>query len=243
MAELPDKLLGIDIDETDDRRGSTDLDRAEPEEHVRVVLFALGDHRLAVPVDDVRTTTRLHEAVTAVPRVPAAVEGVVDLRGEITAVIDPSVHFPPATVDDDSDQLLVLDQSTDQQSTALRVDDVVRVESIPERCLVDEDGIEDSEFSGDVLEHPLVEALLEYERTPRSAHRSEEISPDPIDGQPTELSADAPGTDSRDLEGDGGDAGTVDRSLDRIVVEGIPLIDVEKLLLAAGPRGDALALH
>ncbi|GAB3668805.1 chemotaxis protein CheW [Halopiger thermotolerans] len=235
--DLPDKLLGIDID-GDDRaqRRSDDGDEDDEEDLVRLVLFAVGEHRLAVPVDDVRTTTDLPDELTPVPRTPPAVEGVTDLRGEITAVIDPSVHFPTDGGGDRDgnrdgptagrEQLLVFDRGADDQSAAIRVDDVLQVESVPERDLLDADDVAAREFETDVLEHPLVDALVERERRPTRRIGETVVSP-------TAAADD-------DDDGDGTDAAaTTEASQDRdcpVVVELTPVVDVDDLLLAAGPR-------
>ncbi|SDQ46964.1 chemotaxis protein CheW [Natronobacterium texcoconense] len=247
MAELPDKLLGIDIDEDRDRKGrdSSDSDPEDEEDHVRAVTFRVGDHRLAVPVDAVRTTTELHDELTDVPRTPAAIDGVVDLRGEITAVIDPAVHFPPATVDDDSRRLLVFDHPDDQQAAAIRVDEVLQVESVPESQVYDEESVEASEFSGDVLEHPLVDALLERERRPESRGTDPVGGLETSEGRPDESVRSIESADNEadfaaepvDTAGHAESVSGVDDAVDsRIVVEGIPLIDVDNLLLASGTR-------
>ncbi|AFZ71771.1 chemotaxis protein CheW [Natronobacterium gregoryi] len=215
MPELPDKLLGIDLEDGRDRNQQDSSGSEDREDHVRAVVFEVGDHRFAVPVDDVRTTTALQDEPTAVPRAPDAIEGVVDLRGEITAVIDPSVYFPPATVSTDSDQLLVFDQPADQQAAAIRVDDVLGVDSVPESNVFDEDNVAESEFSGDVLEHPLVDAVLERERRPGSHARESSLE---------------------SLDGGAGRSVGVANDGHRIVVEGTPLVAVHKLLLASSPR-------
>ncbi|APW99681.1 chemotaxis protein CheW [Halobiforma lacisalsi AJ5] len=257
MAELPDKLLGIDIDGSDGSRSgrtrSADDPGQDAEERIRVVLFRVGDHRFAVPVDDVRTTTELQEDVTPVPRAADVIEGVVDLRGEVTAVLDPSVHFPPARVDPDSDQLLVFERPADLQAAAIRVDDVLRVEPVPESKVHDEESIADSPFDGDALEHPLVAALLERERRPTRRLEDPVVTPEPVDGageagsdperERTGSGADAsdPAVESFDLEEDDGaaDVSATGATADRVIVEGTPLIDVEDFLAASGQRGDS----
>lgn len=216
--DLPEKLLGIDIDPVTDQRDRDRSDREEPEERVRVVIFGVGEHRLAVPVDDVTTTTDVPADLTRVPRTPEAIEGVTDLRGEITAVIDPTVYFP--TDDDRSDrpQLLVFDCPDDEQSAALRVDDVLAVDSIPESDVLTADDVADRSLSGDALDHPLVEALVERSRRRRAV----------AGVTPGVVGANTPdGVAADDDRADG------DRSRRR-VVELVPLVDVDALRAASG---------
>lgn len=277
--DLPEKLLGIDINDDDrPQQRSDDADDDADEEYIRVVLFTVGDHRLAVPVDDVRTTTDAPEEVTPVPRTPESVEGVTDLRGEITAVIDPSVHFPAsdegAADDDDGDdatsiatldqdQLLVFDRPGDEQSAAIRVGDISRVASIPEDDVLDSEAAADRDLSTDALEHPLVSALVVQEHHPRRRLGQAAVSPESTD---EDAAADPDVETELDFEGasagsaissaagipsesDAGDAASAPGSespraaesvsesdqQSEIVVEVTPVVDIDRLLLAAGP--------
>lgn len=273
--DLPEKLLGIDINgDNRPQQGSDEADDRD-EEYVRVVLFTVGDHRLAVLVDDVRTTTDAPDEVTPVPRTPDSVEGVTDLRGEITAVIDPSVHFPSAddeqTTDDgtasiaplERDQLLVFDRPGDEQSAAIRVDDISRVASIPEDDVLDGNDATARDLSTDALEHPLVSALVVQEHHPRQRLGQAVVSPESTDedataeedagteldfegasagsaigstvGEPAQSGAGdaavpAPGSGSSVAES----AAESDQQ-SKVVVEVTPLVDTDRLLLAAGP--------
>ncbi|MXV64007.1 chemotaxis protein CheW [Natronorubrum sp. JWXQ-INN-674] len=174
--DLSEKLLGIDIGEADDRtrRDADDADE-EHEELERFVYFGVGEHRLAVPVDAVRTLAERPDELTRVPRAPAAIEGMVDLRGEVTAVIEPSVHFPVTEPGrrDGREQLLVLDRPADRQSAALRVDDVIGVESVPESDILDEAALDEQPLSAEPLEHPLVAGIIKQERDPEPELESE----------------------------------------------------------------------
>ncbi|QFU82983.1 chemotaxis protein CheW [Natronorubrum aibiense] len=263
--DLSEKLLGIDIDGTDgQRRQDTDETDEEREERERFVFFESGTHRLAVSVDTVRTLAECPDELTRVPRTPPAIEGMVDLRGEVTAVIDPSVHFPS----DDGDRgrtrerLLVLDRPADQQSAAVRVDDVIGVEAIPVSDVLDESMIDERPFSGDALTHPLVDALIEQ------THESEAD-----DGGSTtnrsDADADADRTIGRETAASTGDSGLLsstrgtfsDRSDDdagtpftvdaadtatpaaddaqprrELIIEVTPVLDVDRLLQASGHR-------
>lgn len=115
---------------------------------VQVVEFTLGGERFAVDVGDVDSIVEL-EGVTRVPRTSEAIEGVMDLRGAITAVIDPRVYL---NVDADSvsveQQVLVLDQSRDKQKLALRVEQVVGVEEYGEDLVVDPDAFDELDSTG-----------------------------------------------------------------------------------------------
>lgn len=219
--DLPEKLLGIDINPVEDQRRRTRSDPDESEDRVRVVLFGVGEHRLAVPVDDVISITDVPDELTWVPRTPDAIDGVTDLRGEITAVLDPTVYFP---VDEDRtgrEQLLVFDCPDDEQSAALRVDDVLTVDAVPESSVLESVDDTDESISGQALEHPLVTALVE--RTRRTRRRAEATPPTAtVDG----AGESAPG-DSEPVD---------EMTGDEQVVELVPLVDVDAMLAASGGR-------
>ncbi|SIR73830.1 chemotaxis protein CheW [Natronorubrum thiooxidans] len=259
--DLSEKLLGIDIDSTDDqRRQKTDDADENAEEFERFVFFESGEHRLAVSVDAVGTLAEVPDELTRVPRTPPAIEGMVDLRGEVTAVIDPSVHFPSDSVTDSGrERLLVLDRPTDQQSAAIRVDDVIGVETIAESDILDEAAVEDRPFSGDALTHPLVTALLEqeheYEAADNEVVATNRPGTDSASGTGTAVDAGDTGMasatrgslhgrssddagdpftfESNETESEAFDDGGLTRE---VVIEVTPLIDVETLLQASGHR-------
>lgn len=51
------------------------------------VIFRLGDEEFGLPIENVQSIVR-YEQSTPVPRAPAAVEGVVNLRGQVIPVVD-----------------------------------------------------------------------------------------------------------------------------------------------------------
>ena len=57
------------------------------EEEIQLVSFKLGKETFAVYVNQVREIGRVEE-ITHVPNMPEFIEGVMDLRGQITTVID-----------------------------------------------------------------------------------------------------------------------------------------------------------
>jgi len=56
-------------------------------EELKVIVFALGEEEYGIEVDKVKTVERLMP-VTRVPKTPAFVKGVVNLRGVVVPVID-----------------------------------------------------------------------------------------------------------------------------------------------------------
>jgi purine-binding chemotaxis protein CheW len=95
-----------------------------------VVEFELGNEVCAIDIQAVDSIVESKQ-VTRVPRAPDAVEGVMDLRGETTAIVDPREFL---SIDGDlaSDNILVLDRADDKQKIGLRVAEVTEVSSYPE---------------------------------------------------------------------------------------------------------------
>jgi purine-binding chemotaxis protein CheW len=99
----------------------------------QVVEFRLGEDYCAVDIDEVDGIVEIKK-VTRIPRTPDAVDGVMDLRGETTAIIDPRTFLgiegnPP---DRDEQNVLVLDRPDDKQKIGVRVDEVLEVTTYPE---------------------------------------------------------------------------------------------------------------
>jgi len=257
--DLSEKLLGIDVDGTDRSRES-DRANGEDEDFVQFVFVTVGEYRFALPVDVVRTVTDPPTEVTRVPRTPPSIEGLMDLRGEITAVIDPRVHFPAPEIETDRERLIVFDRPSDQQSAAIRVDDVIGVEVVPESNVIDDDSVADSPLSGDALEHPLVGALVmqEHERSQSDEPTNVTASDRSDDGADVfESSIGDESTLSSAGGASGGFGGSIgetfeiesaedasdepdgdgaDDETQEVVVEATALIDVERMLLASGQQ-------
>lgn len=237
--DLPEKLLGLSIDESD----AAPTPRTDDEDVARFVRLEIGPHRLAVGVDDVKTITDPPESLTTVPRSSRAVCGVTDLRGEITAVIDPRVHFPVETDPSPTQRLIVFDRPTDRQPAAIRVDDVLGVETVPERAVRGAEDLEDPAVAGGAIEHPLISAVIEQERTPaaRSTRpRTPTADSETVKDRVTSRLERMGRGDSRDgdefssLEADSSAEESEETAAAPVVVEATPLIDVERLLRASG---------
>jgi purine-binding chemotaxis protein CheW len=65
--------------------GAAGTDRNDEEQ---LVVFRLGQEEFGVPIDSVQEIVRVPEALTHVPKAPAFVEGVINLRGSVLPVID-----------------------------------------------------------------------------------------------------------------------------------------------------------
>jgi len=69
----------------------SDLVSDEPDENdddEQVVVFCLGKEEFGVPIESVQEIVRVPEQLTHVPKAPAFVEGVINLRGSVLPVLD-----------------------------------------------------------------------------------------------------------------------------------------------------------
>ncbi|HXV01093.1 MAG TPA: chemotaxis protein CheW [Caulobacteraceae bacterium] len=90
------------------------------------LVFRLGADEFALPIDVVDEVTRAPDKVTRLPRTPAFLEGVVNLRGDVLPVIDQRRRFgmPPA---DNLEARRLVVVRTDRHRAGLIVDSVSEV--------------------------------------------------------------------------------------------------------------------
>jgi purine-binding chemotaxis protein CheW len=126
-ADVADRLES-DVDAaTED--GGEDGDGADVET-MSVLEFVLGAERYCLDISYVEQIVE-RGTVTRIPNAPAFVEGVIDLRGDITTVIDPTETL--ATGDDGGgDRIVVFDSNRmdDGWSVGWAVDGVRRVSTV-----------------------------------------------------------------------------------------------------------------
>lgn len=171
--ELPEELVGIeeelDIEEETEpdialgEDETTEESEESAEEREQFVRFSLGEDDYALHVNAVR---RLVDAsqTTRVPRTSEAIDGITDLRGEITAVIDPRVLFALPSSDRplSTQELIVFATGPDQGNAGIRVDVVEGVEAVPvSRILLEPEDVDvDREHVASLLEDSLVAGVI-----------------------------------------------------------------------------------
>lgn len=97
--------------------------KALPDQEQRqLLLVSLGQLRLGLPVEQLLETLRM-VAITALPGAPAVVEGVINYRGALVAVLDIRARFGVAPVPQSAAQYLVVAQLPERR-VAIRVDAV-----------------------------------------------------------------------------------------------------------------------
>jgi purine-binding chemotaxis protein CheW len=159
--DLPEELIDVETDLFgDDEDG--EVEDEEEVERERITVFELGGQLYGAPVLSVREVVET-TGITRVPRTAEAVDGVMDLRGEITAVINPWVHLTlPEGPDDWEDQYVaVFDGDDEGQTVGIRIDRIVGVEPfLPEQIVREGD---DEPFEGPNADNPLVSGVARRE--------------------------------------------------------------------------------
>ncbi|WP_457554570.1 chemotaxis protein CheW [Candidatus Pyrohabitans sp.] len=97
------------------------------EDELKLVVFRLGDEEYAAEVSQVREIIRM-EKITRLPRAPDFVEGIINLRGQLTTVISLRRLFGLQEGSTPGARIIVLDQ---EEPTGIVVDAVTEVLSLP----------------------------------------------------------------------------------------------------------------
>jgi len=105
-------------------------------ESLQVVEFLLGKEHYAIDLYDVREVVD-DTAITRLPNTPAYIKGIIDLRGEITTIIDLkerlNVTAEGSVPEDDNRRIIVLDEKLTGVKIGIIVDDVLAVTTFDQR--------------------------------------------------------------------------------------------------------------
>ena len=111
-----------------------DLTPSAVQDDLQLVIFRLGAEEFGVPIMAVQEIVRVPEQLTKVPRTPAFVEGVINLRGAVLPVIDQRARLGlPAMARNDRQRIMVF--TLNEQRTGFIVDSVAEVLRVPRQCL------------------------------------------------------------------------------------------------------------
>jgi len=96
-----------------------------PQSMIQVVIFNLGDEKYGVETSQVKEIIRVDE-ITSIPNAPHFVEGVINLRGQITTIINLRKRFgrEPKNIDNDT-RIIVFDH--EGSTVGIMVDTVIEV--------------------------------------------------------------------------------------------------------------------
>jgi purine-binding chemotaxis protein CheW len=98
-----------------------------------VLVFEIADRRLALPAATLREVVRA-VAIAALPKAPAIVEGVINLRGTLVPVLDLRRRFELSPLPLAPDQHFIITQSG-PRLVALRVDRALDVVAVDENAI------------------------------------------------------------------------------------------------------------
>ncbi|MGV7210730.1 chemotaxis protein CheW [Oxalobacteraceae bacterium A2-2] len=76
------------VDGMDQQNDSSTAAEEQPEDEEQLVVFRLNREEFGVPIGSVQEIVRVPDMLTQVPKAPAFVEGVINLRGAVLPVID-----------------------------------------------------------------------------------------------------------------------------------------------------------
>lgn len=104
------------------------------QDDLQLVIFRLGAEEFGVPIMAVQEIVRVPEQLTKVPRTPAFVEGVINLRGAVLPVIDQRSRLGLAPLPRNDRQRIMVFTLGDHR-TGFIVDSVAEVLRVPRQCL------------------------------------------------------------------------------------------------------------
>lgn len=96
---------------------------------LQVVEFLLGNEYYAIDLFDVREVVE-YTTITQLPDTPGYMKGIIDLRGEITTIIDLKERLNIVGKSDqplENSRIIVLDEKITKAKTGIMVDDVLAV--------------------------------------------------------------------------------------------------------------------
>lgn len=104
---------------------------AVTDDDAQVVIFRLGAEEFGVPIMSVQEIVRLPDSLTRVPKTPAFVEGVINLRGTVLPVIDQRVRLGMPPIERNDRQRIMVYTLSNGMRTGFIVDSVAEVLRIP----------------------------------------------------------------------------------------------------------------
>lgn len=112
------------------------VEEARAAEELQLVVFSLGREEFAVEVTQVREIMRMEE-ITRMPKSPHFVEGIINLRGQIIAVIDLAKRLNIEAQERSGDTRIIVVEAGDVKVGMI-------VDSVSEVLRVDADALEPS---------------------------------------------------------------------------------------------------
>lgn len=132
-AAMKEALNAVEKLRNDEAASAAQDDQVADDEE-QVVVFRLGKEEFGVPISSVQEIVRVPEELTHVPKAPAFVEGLINLRGAVLPVIDQRLRLGLATAErNDRQRIMVF--LFDGVRTGFIVDSVTEVLKIPHAAI------------------------------------------------------------------------------------------------------------
>ena len=119
-----DEVEGLEQDETMNASTAVVSDGLDDEE--QFVIFRVADEEYGVPIHSVQEIVRIPDQLTRIPKAPAFIEGVVNLRGAVLPVIDQRRRFDLPSIEANERQRIMV-FTLDGLRTGFIVDSVSEV--------------------------------------------------------------------------------------------------------------------
>lgn len=110
------------------------VDNERPEEMIQLLVFRMGDEEYAVDILQARGIEHLDQGITRVPKAPAFVEGVINLRGEVVPIVDLRKRFGLATRGIGYDTRLIIVE-VNGELVGMIVDAIIEVLRVPSSAI------------------------------------------------------------------------------------------------------------
>lgn len=119
-------------------------------EEIQLVIFKIGQEEFGAPINQVREIIRLPN-ITRMPKAPPFIEGVINLRGQVIAVVDLAERFDlPARERDDNTRIIVVEVSNN--IIGVIVDSVTEVLRISKENIDRTPSLIESKIEADFIE-------------------------------------------------------------------------------------------
>jgi len=112
-----------------DQSGAQSAQHRKEGGNIQVVEFVLGKEHFAIDLFDVKEVVEF-TSITQLPNVSPYLKGIIDLRGEITTIIDLKLRFNISeniNISAESSRIIVLDNKITRSKIGILVDDVTSV--------------------------------------------------------------------------------------------------------------------
>ena len=120
------------------------------QEMIQFVIFKIGEEEFAAPIKQIREIIRLPH-ITTMPKAPSFIEGVINLRGQVIAVVDLAKRFELAPKEkDDKNRIIVVEMGDDL--IGMIVDSVTEVLRISQEDIDMTPSLIESKIEADFIE-------------------------------------------------------------------------------------------